>query len=245
MTAPMTTGEMLQRLHDPFQPDEIKWKAQVVRGNRALTVAYVDARCVMDRLDDVCGVDGWQDRYTVLPNNSVMCSLSIKADGVWIERADCGSQSDQPDEGDRLKSAFSDALKRAAVKFGIGRYLYRLPHQWVDYDPQTRQLKATPGLPAWAKPAAARKAKGDAGDGKAEFITGAHWQKIVAALKAHGLGKESQEALMKHFGAARPGEIAGTDFDEALKLAEHPTTEIRAAGLKPKAAAEPEKVGAS
>jgi hypothetical protein len=28
-----------------------------------------------------------------------------------------------PSQADRLKAAFSDALKRAAVKSGIGRYL--------------------------------------------------------------------------------------------------------------------------
>jgi hypothetical protein len=50
-------------------------------------------------------------------------------------KEDVGGQSEQPDEGDRRKAAFSDALKRAAVKFGIGRYLYRQKPQWVDWDP--------------------------------------------------------------------------------------------------------------
>ena len=58
------------------------------------------------------------------------------------------------DAGDKLKAAFSDALKRAAVKLGIGRYLARLPRQWVDYDPQARQFVRPPTLPAWALPAA-------------------------------------------------------------------------------------------
>src|SRR5438094_5089004 len=65
---------------------------------------------------------------------------------------DVGGQSEQPDEGDRRKAAFSDALKRAAVKFGIGRYLYRLPAQWVDYDPVKKQLAQLPQLPAFALP---------------------------------------------------------------------------------------------
>ncbi len=43
-------------------------------------------------------------------------------------------------------------LKRAAVKFGVGRYLYRLPSQWVDYDPQKRQFVRTPKLPPAALP---------------------------------------------------------------------------------------------
>ncbi len=53
-----------------------------------------------------------------------------------------------------MRSAFSNALKRAACKLGIARYLYRLPRQWVDYDPQKKQLVKTPQLPAWALPAA-------------------------------------------------------------------------------------------
>jgi hypothetical protein len=62
------------------------------------------------------------------------------------------------DDGDKLKAAVSDGLKRAAVKLGIGRYLYRLPRQWVDYDPQTKQFKQPPQLPGWALPAAKQSA---------------------------------------------------------------------------------------
>jgi hypothetical protein len=70
-----------------------------------------------------------------------------------VTKVDVGGPSEQPDGGDRLKAAFSDALKRAAVKFGIGRYLYRLPSQWVDYDPQKRQISRPPTLPTFALPA--------------------------------------------------------------------------------------------
>ena len=40
-----------------------------------------------------------------------------------------------------MKAAFSDALKRAAVKLGVGRYLYRLGGQWVDYDEKAKAFK--------------------------------------------------------------------------------------------------------
>ncbi|RTH01947.1 Rad52/22 double-strand break repair protein, partial [Thermus scotoductus] len=53
----------------------------------------------------------------------VRCRLTI----LGITKEDVG-------EGDSLKAAFSDALKRAAVKFGVSRYLYSLPSQWVDLD---------------------------------------------------------------------------------------------------------------
>jgi hypothetical protein len=123
-----------------------------VSGQRALALAYVDARVIQDRLDDVLGVTGWQDEYECLPDGSVVCRLRLRLGEEWITKMDVGGQSEQPDEGDRRKAAFSDALKRAAVKFGIGRYLYRLPQLWCDYDPQKRQFTRPPTLPAHALP---------------------------------------------------------------------------------------------
>ena len=135
----------------PFAEREVKFKPQAVKGNRALALAYVDVRAIMDRLDDVLGVANWQDDYRLLPDNSVMCRLRLKMGGRWITKMDVGSPSEQPDGGDRLKAAFSDALKRAAVKFGLGRYLYRLPQQWAEYDPTKRQFSSPPKLPPWAQ----------------------------------------------------------------------------------------------
>lgn len=145
--------ELLSRaLAAPFDPAEVKFKPAVVSGNRAMALAYVDARVIQDRLDDVLGVMGWQDSYRVLPDGSVMCRLRIRLGEQWITKVDVGGQSEQPDGGDRTKAAFSDALKRAAVKFGIGRYLYRLPALWVDYDSKKRQFVRPPSLPASALP---------------------------------------------------------------------------------------------
>jgi hypothetical protein len=137
-----------------FAPGDVKFKPGVVSGNRALALPYVDCRVIQDRLDDVLGLDGWQDQYTPLPDGSVVCELRCRIGGEWIVKTDVGSPSEQPDGGDRLKAAFSDALKRAAVKFGIGRYLYRLPPQWVDWDAAKRRFAVPPKLPAQATPAA-------------------------------------------------------------------------------------------
>jgi hypothetical protein len=144
--------ELTEMLSAPFDPREVKFKPAVVSGQRALALAYVDARVIQDRLDDVLGVTGWQDEYECLPDGSVVCRLRLRLGDEWITKMDVGGQSEQPDEGDRRKAAFSDALKRAAVKFGIGRYLYRLPHLWCDYDPQKRQFTRPPTLPPHALP---------------------------------------------------------------------------------------------
>lgn len=159
-TAPESDTRAITRaLAAPFTDAEVKFKPQAVKGNRALALAYVDVRAIMDRLDSVLGVENWQDHYQLLPDNSVMCRLRLRIGDRWISKADVGSPSEQPDGGDRLKAAFSDALKRAAVKFGIGRYLYRLPQQWADYDPQKKQFSAPPRLPGWARAPQEKPAK--------------------------------------------------------------------------------------
>ena len=102
-----------------FAVDEVKHKPAVVKGNRALALHYVDARTIMDRLDSVVGVGGWKDEYEFRPDGSCVCRLSVLIGDTWITKVDVGGESEQKDEGDRHKAAVSDALKRAAVKFGV------------------------------------------------------------------------------------------------------------------------------
>src|SRR3546814_3844597 len=52
-------------LSKPFPPSAVSWRSQSLTkdGTKALALAYIDARDVMRRLDDVCGPAGWQDSY--------------------------------------------------------------------------------------------------------------------------------------------------------------------------------------
>lgn len=149
---PVNRDNMFARLAEPFPPDVIGWKAQAVSGERALAVAYIDARNVMDRLDEVVGPANWRDNYRIHDNGTVMCGLTIRVNGEWLTKFDVGSRSDQEDNADQAKAAFSDALKRAGVKWGIGRYLYSLPRLWLPYDPRKKQFTEQPRLPSWAIP---------------------------------------------------------------------------------------------
>ena len=58
----------------------------------------------------------------MLTDDCVVCRLFVRIGGDWVGKEDVGSPSEQPDDGDKRKASYSDALKRAAVKFGIGRY---------------------------------------------------------------------------------------------------------------------------
>ncbi len=79
----------------------------------------------MNRLDAVLGPENWWDEYAP-GENSVLCRLTVRLpDGSILTKADAGGYAGMPDSGDDDKSGFSDAFKRAAVKFGVGRYLYR------------------------------------------------------------------------------------------------------------------------
>ena len=147
----LTAEQIAAALAEPFNPEEVEWKPQSIKGERALAVPYADARVVMDRLDSVLGVGNWQTSYREI-KDGIVCQLQARIGEQWFEHEDVGSFSDQPDGGDRTKSAFSDSLKRAAVHLGVGRYLYHLPPQWLDYDPQRKQFKAKPKLPSWALP---------------------------------------------------------------------------------------------
>ena len=100
----------------PFPVAKLRWrKGQGGSGE----LVYITARDVMDRLDEVVGVDSWQTRYEFI-GNRMICNLSINTGQEWITKADGADDSNI--EG--AKGGISDALKRAAVLFGIGRYLY-------------------------------------------------------------------------------------------------------------------------
>jgi hypothetical protein len=139
-------------LAEPFERRSLKCKPGAVKGNQALAMPYVGARDVADRLDQVLGLDGWQDDYEQLADGAMLCRLRVKIGRAWITRCGVGGPSDQPDAGDRKKAAESDALKRAAVKFGVGRYLYRLPKFWLGWDATSRRFTQQPVMPAWALP---------------------------------------------------------------------------------------------
>ncbi len=120
-----------EKLKSPFASADIEFRiAKVNRSNRkALVLPYVTSRAVMDRLDEVIGCANWSDEYEVL-ETGVTCKLSLQLEDRIITKQDAAPFTNI----EALKGAFSDALKRAAVKFGIGRYLYKLPHSYVIID---------------------------------------------------------------------------------------------------------------
>jgi len=108
-----------------------KWKIQSFNKakTKASCVAYIDARDVMDLLDKAVGFDGWRDSYR-REGDRLICKLELKINDEWIAREDTGTESQSEGE----KGEFSDAFKRAAVKWGVGRFLYDLEIKWLDIE---------------------------------------------------------------------------------------------------------------
>ena len=106
----------LSKLQDPTPESEIKTRVQA-----GVTISYIDARFCMDRLDEVCGAGGWMCDYKEV-RGLLMCGVAVLVEGNWIIKWDTGTEANF----EKDKSIVSDSFKRACVKWGIGRDLYRI-----------------------------------------------------------------------------------------------------------------------
>lgn len=123
-------GQMLHDLRRPFTPAAIRFKIQAGGGTKqqpakGLVIVYIDARLAIERLNRVVGL-GWSDTYSAV-NGGLLCRLTV----LGVTREDVGIAGDSG-QGGSPKAIVSDALKRAAVKFGVGVSLYSVPQMWVD-----------------------------------------------------------------------------------------------------------------
>lgn len=119
----MATMEDFAKLKAPMS---LKWlvrglKPDNINPTEMIIVAYVDARQVQDRLDEVLGAANWQDDYFESKGKQ-FCKIGIKIGSEWIWKGDSGIETML----DSTKGETSDAFKRAAVHWGINRDTYEL-----------------------------------------------------------------------------------------------------------------------
>lgn len=151
-----------QKLECPFPPSAVSWRVgntnqkkvaretgeARARPTKGQLLAYIDARDVMERLDRACGFSNWQSRYTIADSGLLICEIGIRVDGEWLWRANGAGDTQVEAE----KGKCSDAFKRAAVLWGVGRYLYTLDSPWVELD-QYGKWSGMPKLPPEHTPA--------------------------------------------------------------------------------------------
>ena len=157
-----------EALKKPFTKSDIEWRVcrSGITNDRPwiMCLCYVTNRAIMDRLDEVVGAENWKNEFKQAPEGGVLCGISIRvSENEWIIKWDGAENT----EVEATKGGLSSAMKRAAVQWGIGRYLYRLEenfaqisdkgkfrakvkdktsgvYQTVKWDP--------PDLPEWATP---------------------------------------------------------------------------------------------
>jgi len=120
----------LKDLSTPLRIDQIDFRVQSInKGGYATILAYKDARCDMQRLDEVCGPLGWKREHSRDNHN---CTVSIWDDETcqWVGKEDTGTESNAEAE----KGLASDSFKRACFNWGIGRELYDYPVIQVKLD---------------------------------------------------------------------------------------------------------------
>lgn len=156
--------EIQKKLEAPFHPNQVLWRIgrKSKEKNKAEVLAYIDARAIHERLNEVVGCDNWKVEYTPVDLGMIevkekdtivkkhikgfICSLSIRIDGEWVTKQDGADVTDT----EPFKGGLSGAFKRVAAVWGIGRYLYNLPPTWVEIDSYGNFKPPT--LPDWALP---------------------------------------------------------------------------------------------
>jgi hypothetical protein len=193
-----TLRDVYDQLVAPFPPElvELRPGATTKDGKRALALPYVDMRDYQNRLDEVCGPDGWSVSYRPFGDRvAVICTLTI----LGVTREDVGEAN--PADENAATIAVAQAFKRTCTGFGLGRYLYSLPQVWADYDPArkvfinveatVREMYAKAGIKLDSPRNLAAEPRASS-EQKAEIAT------LIETLLQNGVFSSTQEA-QAHF----------------------------------------------
>ncbi|EOO24919.1 hypothetical protein COL26_06365 [Bacillus thuringiensis] len=123
---------IMESLQAEFPVEQLGWKITNTFESQgrffAFIAPFVDARAIQDRFDEVFGIDNWQVSYEKWGEKATKCTISVFLNERWISKEDGSEESDYSS----VKGGFSNSLKRAAVLWGVGRYLYNVKPSKVE-----------------------------------------------------------------------------------------------------------------
>lgn len=198
--------EIQAKLSEPFPSKDIEWRVSRSGNSNgkswAMVLAYVDNRAIQNRLDEVFGPAGWKNDFTDFMQG-ILCTISCFVDGEWVSKSDGAEQT----QFESLKGGLSGAMKRAAVHWGIGRYLYKLTETFVEVtdrkqpgsvyiNDDKKKVKGywmPPQLPDWALPEYERKGKGNQSNPNNQPQTRPQTNQQTSTQKPQGNKKPSGE----------------------------------------------------
>ena len=136
----------LRKLAEPFPAGDIEWRVARAGINKrnepfCMVLAYITARAIANRLDDVVGPENWCNTpmtvHELRPGIVAMqVGISIRigehnrpGDVVeWVTKYDVS----EPTNIEPAKGGFSGAMKRCGAAWGVGRYLYHLSETFAE-----------------------------------------------------------------------------------------------------------------
>ena len=117
-----------EQLEKPFLDDELEFRVGATNSDKTkgLALAYIQARAIQNRLDEIVGIENWRVSYKEI-NGGFLAKLELKINNEWIAKEDGANVTDY----EAIKGGISSAFKRAASVWGIGKYLYEIESQWL------------------------------------------------------------------------------------------------------------------
>jgi len=113
-----------------LKENEIECRIGTIKkdGSGLSLLLYKDARCDMNILDETVGATNWKKKYDLI-DGQLFCTIEIYDEDKkeWVGKQDVGTESNTEAE----KGRASDAQKRSAFAWGIGRELYTAPFIWI------------------------------------------------------------------------------------------------------------------
>ncbi|MFS0753010.1 Rad52/Rad22 family DNA repair protein [Oceanobacillus sp. 1P07AA] len=164
----LSVEEIQKKLSEPFKADEVEWRVlRTIQAKNSgkcyvFVTPYVQSRAIMIRLDEVVGIGNWENEFKEM-HNGILCGIKIHfSNGKTLTKWDGAD----PTDFESTKGGISNASKRAAVQWGIGRYLYKVNEMMVELHQERKEnnmkyhndkrhgIKGywyTPQLPQWAR----------------------------------------------------------------------------------------------
>jgi len=137
------TKEEIIKLKNEFPRDVIKVKPGSKSKEKPWIqlILYVQHNDVADRIEEVD--QNWTFRK-LQEEKLQFVKYNGEAEDVYYVHGEltiCGVTRQNVGEGSEPKGAYSDCLKRCAMLFGIGRYLYDEERVWAPYDETKDRFK--------------------------------------------------------------------------------------------------------
>jgi hypothetical protein len=127
--------EVMKALREPFNPRLLSWFPKITKGTQGLAMAYIGSRHIMERLDKVLSPFGWQTGCKS-DDGQLIKGIAIKniEFNEWVWRWEPGAWEASQDRDRKVVEALgasTKGIRRAAMEWGIGRYLWFLEGFWV------------------------------------------------------------------------------------------------------------------